>query len=269
MKTMMIFERLVNLHRERHRHLRLDAARVDHSFAQHTNSVPLAMEEVPDAALFYPCVFIEREGTHAMTVLLGLRAQQNLFVGADKQWLADTYVPAHVRRYPFALAETPTPDNFLICLDEACAGLGDTEGQPLFLDDAAEGPLLAEVRTFLLNLHQAFVRSNAWCKEVAELGLLTPRALTWTDHRGESQELSGFLAIDEERLRALPTEVTQRWMSTGQMAVAWAHLLSLGHARTLAARQKLVDLDQPAPATQLPAEPAAEASQATDPSPAV
>lgn len=262
MKTMMIFERLVNLHRERHRHLRLDAARVNHSFAAHTNSVPLAMEEVPDAALFYPCVFIERDGVHAMTALLGLRAQQNLFVGADQQWLADTYVPAHVRRYPFALAETSTPDNFLICLDEACAGLGEAEGQPLFLDDAAEGPLLTEVRTFLLNLHQAFVRSNAWCQEVAELGLLTPRALTWTDHRGESQELSGFLAIDEEKLRALPAEVTQRWMSTGQMAVAWAHLLSLGHARTLAARQKVVDTATPATAAAdtPPAEPAAESA---------
>ena len=105
MKTMMIFDQLVNLHRERHRHFRLDPSRVDHGFAAQTNSVPIAMEEVPDAALFYPCVFIEREGTHAMTALLGLRAQHNLFVGPDRQWVADTYVPAHVRRYPFALAE--------------------------------------------------------------------------------------------------------------------------------------------------------------------
>ena len=250
MKTMMIFDQLVNLHRERHRHFRLDPSRVDHGFAAQTNSVPIAMEEVPDAALFYPCVFIEREGTHAMTALLGQRAQHNLFVGPDRQWVADTYVPAHVRRYPFALAETPTPDNFLICLDEGCAGLNDTEGQALFLDDGAEGPLLAEVRTFLLNLHQAFQRSTAWCNEVAELGLLTPRTLSWTDHQGAAQELSGFLAIDEERLRALPPEVTQRWMSTGLMAVAWAHLLSLGHARTLAARQKLADTAAPAPAAQ-------------------
>ena len=64
--------------------------------------------------------------------------------------------------------------------------------------------MLAEVRTFLLNLHQAFQRSTAWCNEVAELGLLTPRTLSWTDHQGAAQELSGFLAIDEERLRALP-----------------------------------------------------------------
>ena len=92
--------------------------------------------------------------------------------------------------------------------------------------------------------------SAEWCKEVAELGLLTPRTLSWTDHQGAAQELSGFLAIDEERLRALPPEVTQRWMSTGLMAVAWAHLLSLGHARTLAARQKLADTAAPAPAAQ-------------------
>ena len=251
MKTMMIFERLVNLHRERHRHLRLDATQVDHGFALQTNSVPIAMEEVPEAALFYPCVFIEREGTYAMSALLGLRAQHNLFVGADRHWLPDTYVPAHIRRYPFALAETQAADNFLICVDEGCVGLGEADGQPLFLDDAAEGPLLAEVRTFLLNLHHAFVRSTEWCKEVADLGLLTPRTLTWTDHQGVAQELTGFYAIDEERLRALPAEVTQRWMSSGLMAVAWAHLLSLGHARTLAARQKLADLaDVAAPATR-------------------
>ena len=166
MKTMMIFDQLVNLHRERHRHFRLDPSRVDHGFAAQTNSVPIAMEEVPDAALFYPCVFIEREGTHAMTALLGLRAQHNLFVGPDRQWVADTYVPAHVRRYPFALAETPTPDNFLICLDEGCAGLNDTdtnkmhgsEGQhrcEMFDDWSSHGAHLC-VRKLLTTINDGF-----------------------------------------------------------------------------------------------------------------
>jgi hypothetical protein len=39
--------------------------------------------------------------------LLGLRQNENLYVDAEGQWAANTYVPAFVRRYPFVLAEKP------------------------------------------------------------------------------------------------------------------------------------------------------------------
>lgn len=265
MKTMMIFERLVSLHRERHRHVRVDFSRVDHAFAAATNSVPLAMEEVLDAALHHPCVFIERNGQYSLAALLGLRAHQNLSVGPDGRWLPHHYVPAHVRRYPFALAETEQPDNFLICLDEACAGLQPDEGQPLFEADGSEAALLADARTFLLNLHNAFATSQTWCQEVHALGLLTPRALSWVDAQGDTQELTGFFAIDEQALRDLPAEVLQRWNAAGLMAVAWAHVLSMGHVRTLAARQVQAD----ALAASAPAAPSAPIDDAPTETPEV
>ena len=233
MKTLMIFDRLVNLHRERHRGLRLDTTRIDFRFAAETNSVPIALDEIGAAALQYPCVFVEREGRHALCALLGLGPQRNLFVDAQGRWQEGAYVPAYMRRYPYALAETGEADNFLVCIDEACAGLGLEAGEPLFADDGSDGRSLAEAKAFLLALHQAFVASSAWCDEVATLGLLEDRVLRFERTDGTAGELSGFKVIDEARLRQIPVEVAERWLRQGHLLAAAAHLVSLGHAPRL------------------------------------
>jgi hypothetical protein len=230
MKTLMIFDRLVSLHRERHRGLRLDAARIDFRFAAETNSVPIALDELAAAALQYPCVFVEREGRHA---LCALGPQRNLFVDDQGRWQEGAYVPAYMRRYPYALAETGEADNFLVCIDEACAGLGTDAGEPLFAEDGSDGRSLAEAKAFLLALHQAFVASSAWCDEVAALGLLDDRVLRFERADGSAGELSGFKVIDEARLRQIPADVAERWLRQGHLLAAAAHLVSLGHAPRL------------------------------------
>lgn len=233
MKTLMIFDQLVTLNRERHREHRIDASRIDHGFAAATNSVPIAVDELGEAALHYPCVFIEREGQHALCALLGLAPQQNLFVDADRHWLEGTYVPAFMRRYPFALAETGEASNFLVCVDEACTGLNTKVGEPLFNEAGEETRTLTEAKQFLLTLHQAFTTSNAWCDEVARLGLLEDRVLQFVRPDGSTGQLTGFKAINEERLRQLPPDVAQRWLAQGHLLAAAAHLVSLGQARRL------------------------------------
>ena len=49
--------------------------------------------------------------------LLGLNAGQNLFVDAAGKWQA-SYVPAIIRRYPFALTPRGTDGQYIVCLDE-------------------------------------------------------------------------------------------------------------------------------------------------------
>jgi len=245
MKTMMIFDKLVTLNRDRHRDLRLDLSQLDFQFAQHTNSVPLAMEEVPEAALSYPCVFIERDGKHALCALLGLDAGRNLMVQTDGQWAEGSYVPAHLRRYPFALAETGEADHFLVCIDEACAGLNLSEGQALFDQAGQEADVLKESKAFLMGLHRAFAQSATWCDEVARLGLLEDRVAHFTRADGSAGQLAGFKVIQEDRLKTLPAEVLQRWNQEGLMAVAWGHLISLGHVKRLALLQAHADAASP------------------------
>lgn len=237
MKTMMMFDRLVSLHRDRHRTLRLDPSGVDCTFAAQANSVPIAASEVAPAALHYPCVFFESGGRHAMCALLGLDARQNLFVD-DGRWAAGTYMPAYFRRYPFALAETGTPENFLVCIDEACAGLSLDAGEPLFEAEGtdgvpAESRVLDEARQFLLALHGELTASSRLADEIARAGLLDERVVRWRLPDGTTGELSGFLVVNEDRLRQLPVEKAAQWLANGTLGLLFAHLLSLGQVERL------------------------------------
>jgi hypothetical protein len=69
------------------------------------NPLPVSYTEFPIAARDYPLVFIssDNEQTYAPMLVLGLAAQQNLFVMGDDTWDRRTYLPAYVRRFPFCM----------------------------------------------------------------------------------------------------------------------------------------------------------------------
>ena len=70
------------------------------AFARGIHSAPLTAVEFPNAAREFSVVFARgKEGLMPIAVM-GVRAGENLFVGADGKWLAE-YIPAFVRRYPF------------------------------------------------------------------------------------------------------------------------------------------------------------------------
>jgi hypothetical protein len=93
-KTLLIYDKLVSLNREHHRGLRLASAQASFAFARETNSVPLAASELPQAALDFPCVFIQTDGGHSLAALVGLRDHDNLFVEPDDGWARGAYLPA-------------------------------------------------------------------------------------------------------------------------------------------------------------------------------
>ena len=70
------------------------------------------MHEFARAAAVYPIVFVEDKTKDAFrpVTLLGLDAGENLFVSESGKWEA-SYIPAIIRRYPFALANTGTTGN--------------------------------------------------------------------------------------------------------------------------------------------------------------
>lgn len=107
MAEVLFYERPVPLNRTQHKDLRLKGI-PSLRFAAGVHSVPLTGVEFPAAARDLPILFagssMEEAGPMA---LLGLRQNENLFIDADGQWAANTYVPAFVRRYPFVLAEKP------------------------------------------------------------------------------------------------------------------------------------------------------------------
>src|SRR5580765_904992 len=107
MKQLLIYQSPLALNRERHRDIRLQSGPIGYRFAHDLNSVPLTTAEFGLVARDYPIVFAgEGNDVSLPAALLGLSANSNLFVDDSGAWIADHYIPAFLRRYPFVSAET-------------------------------------------------------------------------------------------------------------------------------------------------------------------
>lgn len=238
MTSMLIYEKPVGLNRERHRDLRVGPSAQRYAFARDTNSVLLAASELPQAGRHYPCVFVSTDEGPAMAALLGLRDRENLFVDAAGDWLGDNYVPAFIRRYPFVLAQTPSAQDYTVCIDESYPGLNRVEGEPLFDADGSDSHWLGQAKRFLIQFRQEMEASRAFAQRLAELDLLVERVIDYP-LGGRSARLSGLLVVDEHRLLALPAHEVEALFRPGWLGLVYAHLGSLGLLPRLAQRLSL------------------------------
>jgi hypothetical protein len=181
MKTLLMYERLVPIDREKHRQLRIHQGPGRLGFARETNSMLLAATELPLAALDYPCVFVQSGDQHTLITVVGLRDKENLLINEAGDWAEHSYVPAFVRRYPFVLAEQPGSQEMTLCVDEAFDGLehgrGPAQGEALFDEQGQNTVYLGQLQAFLLSFHQDMLATAKFAQRLAELGLLVERSI--------------------------------------------------------------------------------------------
>ena len=104
---------------------------------------------------------------------MGLDAGENLFVDEQGQW-SGSYIPAIIRRYPFALVKATDADQYIVCVDEASALLNDSEGAALFDESGQPTQVIENVKRYLGELQQMDTFTRAFSKYVAEHNLFTP-----------------------------------------------------------------------------------------------
>lgn len=112
----------------------------------------LTVHEFMRAAAIYPIVFIPDGDGYKPVALTGLQPQENVFLDANGQWQA-CYIPASIRRYPFALVKTPTEGEFSIYLDAENENLKESEGLDIFTDKDQFSDELTKL-TEMLKEHQ-------------------------------------------------------------------------------------------------------------------
>jgi len=229
------YKNVVPLDRDRHRHLKLRMeGRAE--FAAKTHFVPLAAIELYEAARDYPIVFTGDDNAVPVAVL-GLRAGENLFVGADGRWALGTYVPMFVRRYPFILSRTtPESTDYAVCIDESWEGLSDSEGTPLFDQEGKETELVAQAVSFLQGVLTENERTRRFVERLKQLELLTVQSMQVRDAVGRTYALRDFRIVDENKLKALENDVIVDLHRSGYLGCIYAHLVSLGNASRLALR---------------------------------
>lgn len=235
MKTMLMYQKLTPVNRDQHRSLRVKASGQHLAFARETNSLLMAVTELPLAALDLPCVFVASGDQHTMVSVVGLRDKENLYIDAEGRWDPHSYLPAFIRRYPFVLAEQPGSDQLTVCVDEAFDGLNSDDGEALFTAEGKDTPYLQQLQKFLLDFHNDMQRTTQFAKRLNELGLLVERNIDFK--LGEQHlNLNGFKVVDEDKLRQLAPEVVQELFTSGALGWIHAHLLSLNNVSKLGVR---------------------------------
>ena len=135
MATQLLFySEVVPVSSESHSDLSISGVE-NFGFASKTNSIPLVAAEFRSAASEYGIVFVNSDDTIVPIAALGLRQDENAFIGDEGQWDA-AYIPAFVRRYPFAFAHNTEKNQYTLCIDEAFSGCNkEGRGERLFDTD--------------------------------------------------------------------------------------------------------------------------------------
>jgi len=223
---LLIYETAVPVSSTRHAGSSVEAGG-DYGFARNVNSVPLMAVEFPRAAAEYAIVFAGSEQALMPAVILGLRGNENLYLGAEGGWKAK-YVPAFVRRYPFVFSTSDDGKTFTLCVDEAFPGFNrEGRGQRLFGEDGKPTGYVDNVLKFLQEYQAQFQRTQAFCRKVKELELLEPMQAQISLGTGERLSLGGFWAVSRARLKALGADKLAQLAKTDELELLYLHLHSM------------------------------------------
>ena len=227
-----MFKSLVPVNKARHEGKKIKQVE-GFGFAADFHIASIMVHEFARAASLYPVVFLEdkEQDSFRPVVLMGMDAGENLFVGADGKWQA-SYVPAIIRRYPFALASAGEEGKFTVCIDEGSDLISDTDGLPLFNEQGEPAEALENVKRYLGELQQMDAFTNEFCKYMVAHNMLTPLNMR-VQQADQVKNINGCYVINEERLNGLSVDGFMELRDKRYLPAVYAHLLSLAQIERL------------------------------------
>jgi hypothetical protein len=233
---LLIYENATPLSSEAHRDLSVRLG-TSYRFAAHVNSVPLLAAEFTAAAPHLAIVFAGEGDAMMPAALLGLRADENLFVSENGDW-DGAYVPAFLRRYPFVFAQDPSQtDRLTLCIDEAFDGVNrDGRGERLFDADGNRTVFLTQSLQFATDYQAQHQITQAFCAKLTALNVMEEATATATLPDGKVLALTGFQRVSLEKLRALPDAEVLALFRADMFGLIYQHLVSLGAIQQMISR---------------------------------
>jgi len=221
-----MFQNVVPINKERHAAIRIKDL-TDFSFAAQFHIAYVTMHEFMRGASAFPVVFLEdkEKGEFRPVALLGLNAGENLFVDALGQWQGP-YVPAIIRRHPFALAPAAQDGQFVVCIDEDSAVVSQSAGAPLFDEQGAPTQVLENVKRYLIEMQKMDALTQQFCRFLATHQLFTPLNMRVRDI-DKVKNVAGCFVVNEERVNQLSDELHLEMKRQGYLAPVYAQLISL------------------------------------------
>lgn len=204
----------------------------DFSHAAKTNAVPVTAPEFVLAARSYPIIFVGE--MLIPTAALGFQTDENLFVGPNGEWDRYTYVPAYVRRYPFILLGEQSAERLQLGVDEKGAST-KAEARALF-DGEKETETVREALNMCEQFHQAYLFTKEFSQALLDTKLVDERTLDVQQPNGEKINIGTFMAVNEEKFKALSDKTVLDWKKKGFLHAVYFHLQSLNNWDALMAK---------------------------------
>lgn len=206
-----------------------------YDFAAKVGAVPLLASEIPAAQRWYPVVFSDVDKPTLFAVL-GLEDDANLFLRSDGSWTPYAYVPAYLRRYPFALANGGE-GRFALVIDRGAEAVVENPSYPFF-EEGAPTQNTRAMSDFCADFEKEQRRTEQFLTRLKELELLAPRRARYRTAEGEERELARYVGVMPERVSQLAPEVLQELNGNGMLAAIYAHLFSLDNWLALLERRR-------------------------------
>lgn len=230
-----MFKNIVPINKDRHAKTKVKQNN-DFSFAKDFHLAYVTVHEFVRASGQYPIVFLEdqQSGGFKTVALLGMELGHNAFVSEDGKWDA-SYIPAIIRRYPFALAPTAEGERYVVCIDEGSDYVNEEEGTALFNAEGAPEPVVENVKRYLAELHQMDQFTAEFSKFLQSNNLLTPLSMR-VNLNEQPRNITGCYVVNEDRLNNLADEMFLDIRKKKYLPAIYAHLMSLAQFEGLARR---------------------------------
>jgi hypothetical protein len=225
-KQLLIYESVKPVSQRRHRDWSVKAGD-NFEFARKINSVPVMAVEFPNICSEYTIVFTGSVENIMPVVIMGFRTEENLYMDAQGKWTA-RYIPAFLRRYPFIFSSSDNGKSFTLCLDEEFSGCNQQgRGERLFDAEGEQTQYLKNVLEFLKDYQVHYKRTERFSKKLLDLKLLEPMTAQFTAPDGTKGNLTGFMAVNREKLKSLDGEQLAQLAATDELELAYIHIQSL------------------------------------------
>lgn len=226
-----MFKKIVPITEKNHKDVKVKS--IDNfDFVKGIHIASVMVHEFSRAASTYPIVFLEDKANDQFrpVVMLGLEEGENLFI-QDGKWSA-SYIPAIIRRYPFALSKTGEDNRYVICIDEDSEFINKKEGQALFNEDGTGSEVIERVKKYLTELQQMEVFTEEFCKTMKNENMFTPLNMK-VKVGDEIKNVGGAYVINEERFNSLSDEKFLELRTKQYVPVIYSHLSSLAQIERL------------------------------------
>jgi hypothetical protein len=193
------------------------------------NAIPLSYAEIALASRDYPIAFVSGDGERSFLAMaiLGLEAQQNLFVNEKGTWDANTYVPAYVRRYPFCMARVTADGKEqaerIACVEKSAVS---DEGEALYDDKGQPLPTWETTKNLLFEFEADLTRTEEMCAALQSLGLFEPFTVQAVPKGGAPLAMTGVHRVAEQKLAELSADDLKKLVQNGVLPRVYAHILS-------------------------------------------